>query len=129
MVSVDVKNCFDTINQEKLFEIVDKALKEDEYLIKRCGKKLHLLAREKGADTRENIFLGLSNIRYSYVISCHGGVERHFAKQAVTADNCDQFKTFASEVRLSARDSPCCSLTSSAAVTLLLFSFLGDIHF
>lgn len=34
-VSVDVKNCFDTIKQDKLFRIVEDALKSETYLVRR----------------------------------------------------------------------------------------------
>ena len=34
-VSVDVKRCFDSVKQDKLFEIISKALKEEEYAVRR----------------------------------------------------------------------------------------------
>ncbi|KAG4305064.1 hypothetical protein PORY_001234 [Pneumocystis oryctolagi] len=34
-VKVDIKNCFDTIDQDKILELITKTLKEDEYILRR----------------------------------------------------------------------------------------------
>ncbi|KAI1315063.1 hypothetical protein EDD11_001356 [Mortierella claussenii] len=40
MVKVDIKKAFDSINQDKLIEIIDRTLKEDQYMIHRHSKLL-----------------------------------------------------------------------------------------
>ncbi|KAG0021836.1 hypothetical protein BGZ80_001610 [Entomortierella chlamydospora] len=40
MVKVDIKKSFDSINQDKLLEIIDRTLKEDKYMIHRHSKVL-----------------------------------------------------------------------------------------
>ncbi|KAF9360598.1 hypothetical protein BGX26_008583, partial [Mortierella sp. AD094] len=49
MVKVDIKKSFDSINQDKLLEIIDRTLKEDKYMIHRYSKVLpsngHIMKR------------------------------------------------------------------------------------
>ncbi|KAF9398345.1 hypothetical protein BGX21_007911 [Mortierella sp. AD011] len=49
MVKVDIKKSFDSINQDKLLEIIDRTLKEDKYMIHRHSKVLpsngHIMKR------------------------------------------------------------------------------------
>ena len=64
-VSVDVKRCFDSVKQDKLFEIISKALKEEEYAVRRfttviasAGKLRRKFHREVGpADDELSQFL------------------------------------------------------------------------
>jgi telomerase reverse transcriptase len=61
---VDVKNCFDTIDQDKLLEIVDNIIKSDEYILNRycelnmdqgkVRKKFNVRATATGTDLMSN---------------------------------------------------------------------------
>ena len=67
IVSVDIKDCFDSVKHEKLFDIVAKTLMEDEYLVR----------------------------RFSSVIAVGDRIKRSFARHVEAAGNFEQFVDFA----------------------------------
>eukprot|EP00055_Hartaetosiga_balthica_P011405 m.51768 g.51768 ORF g.51768 m.51768 type:complete len:1290 (-) comp7579_c0_seq1:125-3994(-) len=72
-VSVDVKNCFDTISQEKLVDIVNEVLREDEYLTR----------------------------RFATLFNNKGKVEKKFVRRSLdSSSSSSNFKRFASKQNL-----------------------------
>ncbi|KAG5440265.1 hypothetical protein PCANB_001835 [Pneumocystis canis] len=69
-VKVDVKNCFDTIDQDKVLELVNRTLQEDEYILR----------------------------KFVLVTSKLGKINKKFISRAGSSDDLCDFKKFADDI-------------------------------
>ncbi len=82
-VSVDVKNCFDTIRQQKLYEVVQKTLHEDEYVVQRYAD-VHITNGKVAKRYQRSVFAREDLLPFSHLAQ---DLARKVVHHAVLVDN------------------------------------------
>ncbi|RLN95396.1 hypothetical protein BBJ28_00012193 [Nothophytophthora sp. Chile5] len=66
-VTVDIERCFDTIRPRKLYQVLKKAIREDEYLIRKhwVGQQGSATSSSKGSDKSSSFFFKMERPAFS----------------------------------------------------------------